>query len=343
MSAAPPPSGRLRVHFENLTSKPPVFHLTPERVAAARARHPAVDARLDVSQSADLETLPSALDTVEVLVTSYDVITHPRFPRDRLATAAPRLRWVFVTSAGVEKLLPLDWLPPGAALVNASGAHADKAREGTLMLLLMAHARVPRIAANQRARHWHSLFTPGIAGRTLVVAGVGDIGGAFAESGRSLGMRVLGVRRSGAPHPAVETMVTPDRLAELLPQADILVSALPLTAATRHLIDADALARLPEGASLISAGRAGVVDMAAARAALAEGRLAGMIADVFDPEPLPPEAPEWETPDLVVMPHVCMDDIDRFLPACLDIVFDNLARTLDGRPLANVVDPAAGY
>jgi phosphoglycerate dehydrogenase-like enzyme len=332
-----------RVHFENLTAKPPVFHITAARLRAARRRHADIAGRVTITRGSDLATLPERLASLDVLVTSYDVITHPRFPRARLAQAAPRLAWIFVTSAGIEKLLPLDWLPAGVRLVNASGAHRDKAREFALMSLLMLNAQVPRMTANQRAARWESLFTPSIAGKTVCLVGTGEIGSAYAWAARRLGLRVIGVRRSARPHPGVDRMVPLARLHAALGAADFVVTSAPLTPATAGLFDAAAFAAMRPGAGFINVGRGGVVDHAALVAALRSGQVGNAVLDVYPAEPLPPDSPLWQAPNLVMVPHVAMDDADRFLDRCLDIAFENVGRHLGGRPLRNVVDPVRGY
>ena len=342
MPQSPPGLARLRMHFESLTSRP-VFRITDTQVAGAIARHPGIEAQLVVTRGEDLETLDAALPEIEVLIASEFVLSHPRFPLKDLARAAPRLRWMHVTNAGIEKLLPLGWLPKNVKLTNSAGAHFPKAREFAAMAILMLNARLPRMIANQSRRHWEKVLTPTVAGKTLCVVGVGELGLAFVAEGRRLGLKVIGVRRSGRARPGVERMYSAAEIGEAVSQADFVVVSTPLTADTEGLVGENEFARMRQGAGFVNVARAKVVDYDALLAALRSGRLSGAILDVFYPEPLPPDSELWQTPNLVMMPHVAMDDSENFLARCLDIGFDNLERHLQGRRLKNVVNPARGY
>ncbi|MEJ0068562.1 MAG: NAD(P)-dependent oxidoreductase [Pseudomonadota bacterium] len=329
----------LHIHFETRRGKPPVFRMTAPAIAAAAARNPQAAVRTSLGE--DLVAL-DWLDSAAGLVTSNDVLRDPRFPLDRLAEAAPRLRWVHVIGAGIEPLLPLDWLG-AVTLTNNSGVHVEKTRESVMMALLMLNARVPAIAANQRQARWDQLFTPAIAGKTVLIVGVGEMGGAAAGAAKTLGLAVIGVRRGGAPHPGVDRMVATDALDTVLPSADFIVIATPLTPATRNLIDRRRIGLMKRGAGLLNIGRAGCLDHVALVEALDTGALSGAIVDVYDPEPLPGGSPLWRAPNLILMPHVTSDDADRYMPMTLDLVFANAARLARGEPLRNAVDPTAGY
>jgi phosphoglycerate dehydrogenase-like enzyme len=211
------------------------------------------------------------------------------------------------------------------------------------MMLLMLHARVPVIMTNQRHSEWRQIFTPSIAGRTALIVGVGDMGGAVAEAARDLRLRVLGVRRSGGPHPCVERMYQTAEIEQALPLADFLVLASPLTRETKGMLNRKRFALLKCGAGLINIGRAGLVDNDAMIAALRDGTLSCAIVDVYDPEPLPPGSDLWNAPNLLLMPHVTSDDEDLYLPKTFDLVFENVRRLRLGAPLLNVVDPNREY
>ena len=339
-SAAGP--ARLRVHFESLTSRP-VFRITEAQLADAIGRHPDIGARLDVSRGEDLEDLAPALPEIDVLVASEFVLSHPAFPLRDLARAAPRLKWMHVTNAGIEKLLPLAWLPKSMKLTNSAGAHFIKAKEFAAMALLMLNAQLPRIIGNQAQRKWEKVLTPTVAGKTLCVVGVGELGLAFVTEGKRLGLEVIGVRRSGRARAGVDRMYPTAEVGDALSQADFVVVSTPLTADTEGLIGAREFARMRPGVGFVNVARAKVVDYAALQESLRSGHVSGAILDVFHPEPLPAESDLWQTPNLVMMPHVAMDDSENFLARCLDIGFENLARHPQGRRLKNVVNPARGY
>jgi phosphoglycerate dehydrogenase-like enzyme len=139
----------MHVHLENLSSKPPVFSLTPELVRVARRRNADLSAKVRFTVGEDFAELGRRLATAEVLVTSSDVICDPRFPRTDLAASSPNLRIIHLIGAGVQGVLPLDWLPQGVQLTNNSGVHVEKAREFFTMALLALNARLPAVISNQ--------------------------------------------------------------------------------------------------------------------------------------------------------------------------------------------------
>ena len=336
----------MRIHVKNNHASPEtfpptaegeaVFTITRERFDAAAARHPHVARRLDVCIDWDLDHFEDSMRTAEVLVT-WDL------PTADLARVAPNLRLIHIIGAGVEHLCPMDWVPPGVTLVNNRGAHADKAGEFGLMAVLMLHNHLPALIDNQRRAHWESLYSTPVGGKTLLVVGTGSIGAAVARRCRTLGMRVLGVSRHGRPLDAVDEMYTTAGLDAVLPRADFVVVAVPLTHETRNLLDARRQASMKPGAGLVNLGRAATVDYEALVANLYRGHLSGAVLDVFDPEPLPSDSHLWRAPNLVVTPHVSADDGDSYVALTLELVFRNLERLLEGRSLVNVVRPELGY
>jgi phosphoglycerate dehydrogenase-like enzyme len=331
--------GEMHLRFETRANKPAVFRMTEALVSAAKIRNNA-DVRTSLGE--DLQDL-SWLPDVTGFVTSNDVMRDPKFPIGKLAEAAPRLRWIHIIGAGIEPLVPFDWLPRHVALTNNSGVHFDKARESAMMVLLMLNARLPAILTNQRKAHWDQIFTSRIRGRTVLIIGVGDMGAAVAQAARDLGLRVIGVRRSGAPHLLVDQMVSVDALDSVLPQADFVVLATPLTKDTHRLLDERRIGLMKRGAGFFNIGRAGSVDHDALVKALRSGALSGAVIDVFDPEPLPATSPLWHADNLLLTPHVTSDDPDEYLPKTFDLVFENLRRLRRGEPLVNSVDSAREY
>jgi phosphoglycerate dehydrogenase-like enzyme len=327
---------KFRVHIENLRARPLVYHLTAARWAAACARHRALARRVEASIGWDGEMLEEALGQADFLI-------GVRSRLERLAQRAPRLKWIHVTMAGVDRFLPLDWLPPGAVLTNNHGAHGVKAEQYMHMAYTMLNTRMAEIAVNQHARRWQQVFSPSIIGKTALVVGLGDLGQAAVRAAKKLGLRVVGVSRSGKRVPGVDAVHRSSALDRLLPSADYLVLAMPLTPETRNLLNRARLDLLKPGAGVINIARAQVLDYDALGAKLRRGELAGAVIDVVDPEPLPPESPLWDTPNLVITPHISCDDGEHYLDISLDIWFDNLGRFLEGKPLKNRVDSRRGY
>ncbi len=326
-------------HFETMASRPRVFRMTPALIADAKLRS---HMTTETSLGEDLDDM-SWMSRAVGLITHNDILVSPKFPLRTLTQAAPSLRWIHVTGAGIEPLLPLDWLPSHVILTNNSGVHAKKMGESALMMLLMLNARVPAIMTNQRASRWKQIFSSSIHGRTVLIIGVGDMGGAVAKAARKLGMQTFGVRRSGAPHPDIDRMHRPENLDSLLPLADFVVMAAPLTTETNELLDRRRLGLMKQDSGFINIGRAGSVDNIALADALNTGALSGAVLDVFEAEPLPAQSPLWTTTNLVMMPHVTSDDEDEYLPKTLDLVFENIGRLATGKPLINVVNRLQEY
>ena len=330
----------LRLYFASRPHKPAIFTITPQGVTEAHARSGLPDIECTVGEDLhDTAWLPD----VDGLITSADILLDPIFPLHSLGTAAPNLRWVHSTSAGVESLLPLDWLHPNLQLTNNSGVHAAKTRESGIMALLMLNARIPALATQQRHGQWAQLFTPRIAGRTVLVIGLGELGGAVAAGARTLGMHVTGVRRQPGASLHADTVIGMAALDDALPHADFVVLATPATPETDMLLDRRRIRLMKQGAGLLNIGRSNCLDGAALEDALGTGALSGAILDVFDTEPLAPHSRLWSTPNLVITPHVTADDADLYMPLTLDLVFANAARLQRGEPLANVVDRIKGY
>ncbi len=315
-----------------------VWNAPAELVDALAARYPAV-------------RFSSPRDTAEIdaLLPEADVVLGWAVSEGNFARAS-RLRWVHVTAAGVGPLLFPAMVESDVQLTNGRGLHADAMAEHTLGVLL-AFARKLHLARDaQRERRWaqSALWQESppfrrLSGTTMLLVGLGAVGGAIAQRARALGIRVIAVRKHPAVDPApADVQVGIDALADHLGEADWVVLAVPLTRDTGRLVDAGVLARMQPEAVLVNLGRGRLVDEAALVAALREGRIAGAALDVFEAEPLDSASPLWNMPQVILTPHV-----SGFAPAywerALAMFEDNLGRYLDGRPLANLVDKRAGY
>lgn len=330
----------IRVHVQNQPSENPVFHATDEVWRRAADRHPELARRLDVSIGWTREDLDAAIGKAEILVTWVSVVKETR---EIYATAAPRLRMIFCTSAGIDRVIPFDWLPPGVVLLNNSGVHARKAGEWGTMALLMLANRIPFFATRQRERRWDKVYSPSIRGQVLVSIGVGELATPTLRQARALGMRTIGVRHTASPHPDCDEVVATSALDDVLPRADMLLLACPLTPATSGLVTRARIARMKRGAGIVNMARGAVMDQDALCDALESGHLGGAVIDVAVPEPLPADSRLWTTPNLFVSPHVSVDDPATYTPDSLDLFFLNLDRFLRGEEMPNLVDTARGY
>lgn len=257
--------------------------------------------------------------------------------------AAPKVRWVHTPSAGVEHLLTPAVFERDLTLTNSAGVHAIPIAEFVLALMLSWAKRLPEYRAAQAEARWaKGLELRELYEATLLILGLGGIGSAIAERAAAFGMRVWGSRRRQRPSPHVERVVTGDAWRALLPEADYVVVAAPLTAETRGMVDAAAIAAMKPTAYLINIARGPLVDEAALAAALREGRIGGAALDTFEQEPLPPESPLWGLPNVTITPHATANS-PRMRERQIALFLDNLQRFRNGQPLRNVVDKAAGY
>ncbi|MBL8700154.1 MAG: D-2-hydroxyacid dehydrogenase [Alphaproteobacteria bacterium] len=327
----------MRLHIQNLPSENPVFHVTDQIWRDACARHPALAARLDATIGWTPEDFERAISQAELLVT-WTMAAKTLFP-----AKAPKLRLIFITSAGLDRLAPYDWLPPGCALLNNSGVHGPKAGEWGLMAILMLANRMPFHATRQREKRWDKVYGSSVAGQVLLCVGVGGMATHTIDHARAFGMHVIGVRHSPTPHEGCHRIVTTADLDSVLPEADYVLLTCPLTPATRGLVSRARLALMKPTAGLINMARGAVVDQDALCDALDAGTLGGAVLDVFVPEPLPPESRVWTTRNLLIAPHVSADDPLTYTPRSLDVFFRNLAHHLAGGPLPNAIDLARGY
>ncbi|MBI10572.1 MAG: D-2-hydroxyacid dehydrogenase [Rhodospirillaceae bacterium] len=325
----------IKLHIENDSSLGEVFEVTPAKIAAALERSPDMAGKFDWTIGYDCAQFDFQIADADALI-CWDIDTV------NLAHRAPRLRWIHATGAGVEHFAPFDWLPDGATFTNNAGIHGERADEYAIMSLLMLNNRVPEMVTNQRAARWEQTFNSSINGKTLLVVGVGHVGGGVATWAKRFGMTVLGVRRSGEEHPAIDEMHRPDAIPSLISRADFIFVATPATANTRHLIGATEISAMRPGTGIVSYSRAAVIDYEAIRIRC-EANDISAILDVFDPEPLPADSPLWHTPNIIITPHCSSDDTDVYIPKTLDHVLANMRRFRAGNPLENRVDPVLEY
>jgi glyoxylate/hydroxypyruvate reductase len=326
----------MHIHIQN-PADDPLFEFSRAMWDAAAARAPDIGFGHHVTIGDTAADFTAAMRDAEALVCDVSVV------RALLPCAAPQLKLLFLTNAGLDKLAPFDWLPPGAALLNNRGTHAVKSGEFAIMAILMLANRVPEMVTHQRAGRWQKLWGTVLAGRRLTVVGLGTLGGATAAHAAQFGMAVTGVRARPAPHPDCAAVVGTERLDEVLPRTDYLILACPLTDATRGLMDRRRLSLLPRGAGLVNIGRGELLDQDALCDLLDGGNLTGAVLDVFTPEPIPPGHRLWSTPNLVISPHTSADDPDTYNPRSLDIFLDNLRAWRDNQPLPNLFDIERGY
>jgi glyoxylate/hydroxypyruvate reductase A len=212
--------------------------------------------------------------------------------------------------------------------------------EWVLLNVLRFHRQDLEYRALQRQAVWLELSAPVTAERRVGILGLGELGTHAAGLLRGLGFPVMGWTRRPRQVEGVETFHGEAGLHDMAARSDILVCLLPLTPATRGLVDSKLLARLPHGAYVINGARGAHVVDSDLLAALDNGQVAAAALDVFDPEPLPPDHPFWAHPKVVMTPHAASITIPS---SAAPQVVENIHRARAGQPLINLVDFGAGY
>jgi phosphoglycerate dehydrogenase-like enzyme len=255
------------------------------------------------------------------------------------------LRWLHIPRAGVDSSLVPPVMQRDIILTNSAGAHAIPIAEWALLFMLSHVKQAPALLRAQAERTWlgtGKLQLDELAGKTLLIIGMGQIGQAIAARAAAFGVRVWGSSRGGRPVEGAERVVAGTGWRALLGEADFVVIAAPLTPETRDMFGPDELAAMMPGGYLINIARGEIVQEAALVEALRAGRIAGAALDVFSQEPLPPESPIWALPNVFATPHISWNS-PHIRPRTLDIFLENLRRFVAGEPLVNLVDKEAGY
>lgn len=316
-----------------------------------------VSPRLSVFQNTcdDPAEIANHLHNVDILYTF-----HAPFPLD----AAPRLKWVQLSSTGVNHLLEHPIMDSDIIITTTRGIHATPMAEFVFGSLLSVGRHLNEMQKDQQDHRWRELAyweAKGgleLRGRTIGIVGYGAIGGEIGRLAAAFGMEVLAVRRCpgrqrsspGGMLPGTGDLAEsipkrvygPAQLREVLPQCDIVILTVPLTTETVSLIGEDEIAAMKPSAYLVNVARGQVVDESALLHALQTGRLGGAVLDTFQEEPLPASSPFWDLPNVLVTPHVAPNS-SFYNDRAVDVFAENLSRYLAGEPLLNVFDRARGY
>ena len=312
------------------------FTITKDRFDKALNKFPEIKEKIEVFVDWDEDNFNTSMSNSDILLAW-------NFPIKNLKKVAPNLKWIHVISAGVEHLLPLDWMGDDLVLTNSSGAHAKKAGEYGLMSILMLQNHMTKIITNQKNKEFVSLFSNPIAGKTVVVVGTGSLGGSMAKHVSSLGANIIGVNKRGKKAEGCSKVVTIDKIDTVLPEADFLYLALPETLETKNLINKKRLDMLKPTCGIVNIGRQSVMDYDLLSEKLKKNEIAGAILDVFSHEPIDKSSKLWDIPNLVITPHVSSDDDGNYVELTLDIFFNNLKLFVEKKELLNQVDKQLGY
>ncbi|MDA8218391.1 MAG: D-2-hydroxyacid dehydrogenase [Dehalococcoidales bacterium] len=279
----------------------------------------------------------------EVAAAEVVFIWTPSSVLESLWPRAQALRWVHVAWAGVDAVLFPELVASDVLLSRSPGVYGDALAEYALAAMLHFAKRIPELETYQRQRTWHKITPAGLRGQTLGIIGLGDVGLAVAAKAKALGMRVVGLRRAaGEVPPGVDEVLPSSRLDELLAGADYLVLSAPLTPRTRGLIGEREFALMKPGVVFVNIARGGIVDEEALLRALVAGRLGGAAFDVFAEEPLPPESPLYDAPNLLISSHT-VDNVPGWEERAIVLFVANFQRYVAGGLPANLVNKQRGY
>jgi phosphoglycerate dehydrogenase-like enzyme len=273
--------------------------------------------------------LPPRLSEADVLVISG-------FWTNDLLQSAPKLKFIQSIGAGTDQFDRNLLRERGIRLASAQGVNERAVSQHAMALILAMARRLPEARDNQGRHVWRGMIADRtlredeMTGKTLVIIGLGRIGGRLAGLAKAFGMEVIGVRRDPAAGAgSADSVHRFDRLGELLPRADFVALTCPLNAETQHIINAAALTRMKPTAVLVNAARGKCVDEAALVAALQRGEIGGAAIDVTVEEPLAGSSPLWDMPNVFITPHTA-GETRSYEKNVVDILIENLGRLSRG-------------
>ncbi len=321
-------------------SEMPVVILHTDRPDEAREELRKVHSDLEIHTCDSYRELPDRLAEVAAEVAfSVRFDGTPGFPRQAMIDSET-LKWVSVGGSGTDHLNP--WDPDRLTVTNAAGVAADMMAEYVLGAMLHFSLGLDRFRQAQQDRRWISACVEPLAGRTILILGLGHTGKAVAGLAKAMRMHTIGVRARPRETPHVDEVHGMQSLPELWQRADFIVSCVPLLDGTRDMVGADSIAAMKATAVIIDVSRGGVVSEAALVAALHAGKIRGAALDVFATEPLPADHPLWRHKNVIVTPH-CSSVYAGWDLKSVAMFAQNLTRYRNRETLRNIVDPDRGY
>jgi phosphoglycerate dehydrogenase-like enzyme len=255
-----------------------------------------------------------------------------------------RLKWIQSSAAGLDHCLTPEVIASDIEVTSASGLFADQVAEQTFALLLGLLRGIPTFFRQQQRKEFVRRPTGDLHGATVGIIGFGGNGRRIAQILAPYGVRILATDWWSVPDKPsdVESVWSADRLHEILPQADVLILAMPLNKHTLGMFGAREFALMKKGCTFINVARGQVVQEPALVEALQKGNLAGAGLDVTEVEPLPESSPLWNMPNVLITPHVGAQSARR-ADDTTDLICENIRRKLSGQPLLNRVDKQLGF
>ncbi len=307
------------------------FDLSEKHVKRIEENYP-----VKVVVCAEPAQLRKTIRDADIIISSWS------FP-PRLIEAAPSLKWIHSVGAGVDGILTSDLVRSSVLITSSSGIHREPISEHVLTYMLCFSRGFHTFMRQQVQKKWNRIGLDELAGKTVGIVGLGEIGSEIALKAKCLGMRVVAVKRTVGEKPGfVDELWSAGRLKKLLEESDFIVLSIPLTKTTAGLIGDEEFKSMKKSAYFINIGRGRLVQEEKLIQALKEGLIAGAGLDVFEKEPLPTESELWEMPNVIITPHVAGSNPYYFARA-MSIFEENLKRFLKGDELVNLVDKKLGY
>ena len=297
--------------------------------------------RAGVADRLDIQLLQDKQQPNPQQLASTEIMLARQAPPGLLAPM-PRLRWIQALTAGVEHWISRPDLRSGIALTCARGTHRVAMPENILGALFHLTKPYAQATLDQRERRWVRRVSEPLAGKTLGILGLGEIGRELARKANALELRVIGTRRAAEPVAHVDRIYPPEAIDEVLAQSDFVLLLLPLTQQTDGIMNAARFKAMRAGAYLLNFGRGGLVVDADLVEAVRAKTIAGAVLDVYRQEPLPADHAFWITPGITVLPHI--GGLDAHRDEIVAALFaENMGRYLAGAALTALVDRARGY
>ena len=307
----------------------------------AEARH---REKLEAAGAGCSFTYSTPAEATEAEIRSANVILGN--PKAGMIGASENLEWLQLESAGTDAYIVPGVLSAKTVLTNATGAYSKAVSEHAFALTLMLMKKLYLYRDEQKRAVWSDHGTvSSLSDSTVAVVGLGDIGQAYARLVKAMGATVIGVKRRATNKPeCVDELVMTQDLDTVLPRADVVMSVLSNTAATRYIYTAESFDKMKDSAVFINCGRGNAVSSEVLYEALSGHKIAAAAMDVAEVEPLPADSPLWGLENLVITPHISGGfHLPWTFERIVDIAAENLAAFLAGKELRNVVDFATGY
>lgn len=271
-------------------------------------------------------------EETEARIGEADVLVVSGFWDNAFLEKAERLKFIQVCAAGFDQFDQQAIRMAGVRLANSAGVNANAVSDHAIALLLGLTRQIHVARDNQKSCHWRGMISEisrredELPGKTMLIYGTGRIGSRIGRLAQAFGMNVIGIKRNlSAPVDGIAELHGPEDFIALLPRADVVVLACPLTDDTRGLMSASAFAAMQPSSYLINVARGGCVDQLALVTALEQGRIAGAGIDVTEPEPLPEDSPLWSFDNVILTPHTG-GETRQYEENVLDALVDNIGR-----------------